>query len=391
MNVANESTEASDFEAGAIEATPGIIEALTRPLTAEEKSPKPRDAKPPRIAFTGNYEAVNRFYYRNGWTDGLPIVPPTEEAVAEMLTGTDLPADHVVAKVIPRLGKATVEKIAINAVMAGALPTHMPVLIAAVQALEDQNTRYDTFQVSTGSWAPFFAVSGPIRNEININNSTGALSPGNIANSAIGRTIGLIAKNIGGARKAIEDMGVIGNPSKYSLVIAENEEDSPWEPLHVERGYKKENNTVTVFFPNNFLQSVPMGTDADGLARSLANLQPSSMSCLIVIPSHAKILADAGWTKEKLKQYVLENAPGRTPMRKQQDADASEVLSAPPRAYNTSELMLLVAGGPGAWMATLRSVGGIQNTFVTKQIELPRNWDKVVAKYRNVIPMYAEY
>jgi len=161
LNVANESTEASDFEAGAIAATPGIIEGLTRPLTDEEKSPKPRDVKPPRIAFQGNYETVNRFYYRNGWTDGLPIVPPTEDAVAEMMTGTDLPADHVVAKIIPRLGKATVEKIAINAVMAGALPTHMPVLIAAVQALDDQNTRFDTFQVSTGSWAPFFAVNGP--------------------------------------------------------------------------------------------------------------------------------------------------------------------------------------------------------------------------------------
>ena len=391
LNVANESTEASDFEAGAIEATPRIIEALTKPLTAEEKSPSPRNAKPPRIAFAGNYEAVNRFYYRNGWTDGLPIVPPTEEAVAEMLTGTDLPADHVVAKVIPRLGKATVEKIAVNAVMAGALPTHMPVLIAAVQAFEDQKTRFDTFEVSTGSWAPFFAINGKIRHDILINYSSGALSPGNIANSAIGRAIGLIVRNIGGARKAIEDMGVIGNPAKYSLVIGENEEETPWEPLHVERGFRKEDNTLTVFFPNNFLQSVPMGTDAEGIARSLANLQPWSMSCLIVIPSHAKILADAGWTKEKLKKFVLENAPSNTPARKQQDANASEVLSAPPAAYNTDELMILVAGGPGAWMAALRSVGGIQNSFVTKKIELPRNWDKVVAKYKNVVPVYAEY
>ena len=391
LNIPNESTVPADIEAGTTAAMPGIVEALTKPLTADEKSPKPRDVKPPRIAFRGDYEGVNRFFYRNGWADGLPIVPPTEAAVAEMMTGTDLPPDYVVAKVIPRLGKATVEKIAINAVMAGALPTHMPVLIAAVQALDDHRTRYDTFQVSTGSWAPFFAINGQIRHDIHINFSSGALSPGNIANSAIGRAIGLIAKNIGGARKAIEDMGVIGNPSKYSLVIGENEEDSPWEPLHVERGFRKEDNTLTVFFPNNFLQSVPSGTDADSLARSLANLQPNSMSCVIVIPSHAKILADAGWTKERLKQFVLENAPGRTPLRKQQDADASQVLSAPPRAFNTNELMILVAGGPGAWMATLRSVGGIQNSFVTKKIELPRNWDELVKKYRNIVPVYAEY
>ena len=113
----------------------------------------------------------------------------------------------MVAKVIPRLGKATVEKIAINAVMAGALPTHMPVLIAAVQALADQKTRFDTFEVSTGSWAPFFAINGPIRHDIHVNFSSGSLSPGNIANSAIGRAVGLIVKNIGGARKGCRGHG----------------------------------------------------------------------------------------------------------------------------------------------------------------------------------------
>jgi hypothetical protein len=388
LNVPNEGRIASEFEAGAIKAMPDIIDGLTKPLTAEEKSPTPRDATTPRIAFRGNYEAVNRFYYRNGWTDGLPIVPPTDAAVKEMLTGTDLPADHIVAKVIPRLGKATVEKIAINAVMAGALPTHMPVLIAAVQALEDQRTRFDTFEVSTGSWAPFFIINGPIRNDIHVNFGSGALSPGNIANSAIGRAVGLIVKNIGGARKGIEDMGVIGNPSKYSLVIGENEEETPWDPLHVERGFKKEDNVITVFFPNNFLQNVPGGGDAQGIAQSLASLQPISMSAVIVIPQLAKTLADGGFTKERLKQFILENG---APARKTQTADASTVLATPPRAFNTEELMILVAGGPGAWAATLRSVGGISNSFVSKKVELPRNWDELVKKYRNIVPVYVEY
>ena len=180
--MACESTVKADIEAGTAAAMPGIVESLTKPLTADEKSPKPKVVKTPRVVFKGNYEEVNRFYYKNGWTDGLPIVPPTEKAVAEMMTGTDLPPDHVVAKVIPRLGKATVEKIAINAVMAGALPTHMPVLIAAVQALADPENRFDTFEVSTGSWAPFFAINGPIRHDIHVNFSSGALSPGNIAN-----------------------------------------------------------------------------------------------------------------------------------------------------------------------------------------------------------------
>jgi hypothetical protein len=386
LNVACESTVVEDIEAGTAAAIPGIVEMLTNPLTAEEKSPKQLAAKPPKIIFRGNYEQVNRYFYKNGWTDGLPIVPPTEKAVAEMMTGTDLPSNQVVAKVIPRLGKATVEKIAVNAVMAGALPTHMPVLIATVQALADPKTRFDTFEVSTGSWAPFLAVNGPIRQDIHLNYSSGALSPGDIANAAIGRAIGLIVKNIGGARKGVEDMGVIGNPAKYSLVLAESEEESPWDPLHVERGFKQEDNTVTMFFPNSYTQSVPRETSAQGLAQSLADMGPWNMSCLIVIPSHARILSKEGWTKKKLKEFILKNARSASPSRR----GNSDVLSQPP-PVDTDGLIIVVAGGPGAWMGMLRSVGGIENSFVTKKIELPRNWDKLVAKYKDVVPVYKKY
>jgi hypothetical protein len=386
LNVPCESTVAADIEAGTASAMQGIVESLTRPLTADEKSPKPSAEKPPRFVFTGTYDEVNLFFYRNGWTDGLPIVPPTDSAVKEMMTGTDLPADHIVAKVIPRLGKATIEKIAVNAVMAGALPTHMPVLIAAVQALMDQRSRFDTFEVSTGSWAPFFAVNGPIRNDIHVNYGSGALSPGNIANAAIGRAVGLIVKNIGGARKGVEDMGVIGNPAKYSLVLGESEEESPWEPLHVERGFHKDDNTVTLFFPNGFSQSVPRETSAQGIAQSLADMGPWNMSCLIVIPSHAKVLSAEGWTKKKLKEFILKSAASPFPARK----ESSDVLSQPPAA-DADGLLIVVAGGPGAWMGMLRSVGGIQNGFITRKIELPRNWDKLVAKYRNVVPNHKAY
>jgi hypothetical protein len=386
LNVPCESTVAADIEAGTAAAMQGIVESLTTPLTAEEKSPKPSTAKPPKFIFKGTYDEVNRFFYQNGFTDGLPIVPPTEKAVLEMMTGTDLPANQVVAKVIPRLGKATVEKIAVNAVMAGALPTHMPLLIAAVQALMDQRSRFDTFEVSTGSWAPFFAINGPIRNDIHVNYSSGALSPGNIANAAIGRAVGLIVKNIGGARKGVEDMGVIGNPAKYSLVIGESEEESPWEPLHVERGFKKEESTLTLFFPNGYTQSVPRETSAQGIAQSLADMGPWNMSCLIVIPSHAKVLSAEGWTKNKLKEFILKNAASRIPARKEN----SDVLSQPPAA-DADGLLIVVAGGPGAWMGMLRSVGGIQNGFITRKIELPRNWDKLVAKYKDVVPTYKTY
>jgi hypothetical protein len=381
-----ETNEKSEIEAGVAAAMEDIIAALTRPLTAAEKSPKLQVERLPRIAFTGSYEEVNRFFYRKGWTDGLAIAPPTEKAVAEMMTGTDLPANHVVAKVIPRLGKATIEKIAVNAVMAGALPTHMPVLIAAVQALMDPKSRFDTFEVSTGSWAPFLVVNGPIRNDIHINCSSGALSPGDISNAAIGRAVGLIVKNIGGARKGVEDMGVLGNPGKYSLVLGEYEEESPWEPLHVERGYRKEDSALTVFLPNTYVQTIPRDTNAKGFVETYASLNPGSMSCLVVVPTHANVLASNGWTKKKIKEFILENSA--SPFPPVQGGEGTPIL---PTTPSINDLMIVVAGGPGAWIGLLRSAGGWENSFVTKKIDLPRKWDKLVAKYKNVVPAYTGY
>jgi hypothetical protein len=386
-SVACESTVKAEIEEGIAAAMKDVVEGLTRPLIPEEKSPKQQTGKTPRVAFKGSLQEVNRFYYSKGWTDGLPIIPPTEAAVAEMMTGTDLPPDHVVATLIPRKGKATVEKIAINAVMAGALPTYMPVLIAAVQSFADPKTRFDTFEVSTGSWAPFLAINGRIRNDLNINCSSGALSPGNIANAAIGRAVGLIVKNIGGARKAVEDMGVIGNPGKYSLVIGEDEEASPWEPLSIERGFKKEDNTVTVFFPNTFIQTVPGGTNAQGILDTLAGITTSTMSSVILIPSWAKVLSSEGWTKQKVKEYLAAHG---TPTRS--SVAGLENAASPPK-IDIDSLMILVAGGPGSFIALLRSAGPgfFENALVSKKIELPKNWDKLVAKYKDLKPNYEKY
>lgn len=381
-----ETNEKTEIEKGVADAMESMVSALTRPLSADEKSPQPRVEKAPRIAFAGGYEAVNRYFYRNGWTDGLAIAPPTEKAVAEMMTGTDLPPDHIVARLIPRLGKATVEKIAVNAVMAGALPTHMPVLIAAVQSLMDQRARFDTFGVSTGSWAPFFIINGPIRKDIHINCSSGALSPGDIANAAIGRAMGLIIKNIGGARKGIEDMGVLGNPGKYTLVLGEYEEESPWEPLHVERGFNREDSTVTLFLPNTYIQTIPRDTNAKGYLETYASLNPGSMSCILIVPPHAGALADAGWTKKGIKEYILENSA--SPFPSSREGRGTPIL---PVTSRIEDIMILVAGGPGAWIGLMRSAGGWENGFVTIKIDLPRNWDELVAKYKTMVPVYAGY
>jgi hypothetical protein len=225
-NIPSECSVEADIQAGITEALDEIIQALTKPPTAEEKSPKRDVEKPARIIFKGNLEEINRFFYRRGWTDGLPIMPPTEEAVNEMLNGTDLPRDYLVADIPPMKGHATVEKIAINAVMAGCLPTYMPLLIAGIECMMQQGkggrkdpiAAYGLVLVSAGSWSPLWIINGPIRDQIQINYGIGALGPGRIANKAIGRALYLITKNIGGSRETVECMASIGNPSRVVVL-----------------------------------------------------------------------------------------------------------------------------------------------------------------------------
>jgi hypothetical protein len=181
-NIPCECTVPDKIAAGVQEVLSDVVDGLTKPLKPEEIAPEARPTELTQgIVFEGDLAEVQRFFYKRGWTDGLPIMPPTREAVEEMLAGTDLPPEHMVGKMIPRLGKATVEKIAINAAMAGALPTAMPVLIAAVEAMLDPLSSYGIFQVSTGSWSPFLIVNGPIREQIRVNGSSGAMSPGDLA------------------------------------------------------------------------------------------------------------------------------------------------------------------------------------------------------------------
>ena len=392
-----------DIEAGVDGAFDDIVASLVKPLTAEEESPKPMEREEPaRIIFKGSLEEVNRFFYQRGWTDGLPIIPPTDEAVAEMLTGTDLPAEHLVAELEPRRGKATVERIAVNAAMAGALPTYMPLLIAGVQALA-ANPASGMMAASTGSFSPFWLINGPISKDLQINSSFGAMSPGNIANATIGRAMGLITKNIRGVRKQIEDMGVLGNPGKYTMVAAENEEFSPWEPMHVEHGFQKEDSTITLTFPQSFQQMVPFGTDDKGILGTVINsITPARMGVfgLVLTPAHAKSLDRRGWTKQKIKDYIIENAHVPMDQLKQfgpgvrgsifidiseDQGDSFSIFQITQR--DPEPVQVYVFGGFGSWLGFLQ--GGPQP--VMKKAELPKNWDTLVAQYKNIVPSYVRY
>jgi hypothetical protein len=394
-----ESTMKDVIEAGVLAAVDSILKAAVTPLTAAERSPQ---VKPPektaRIVFKGNLDDVNRFYYGRGWTDGFPIIPPTEEKVAEMLTGTDLPPDTLLGKLIPRQGKATVEKIAVNAVMAGALPTYMPVLIAATKLLLNSEMGFlgfCTFGVSTGSWSPFWVINGPIRNEINLNSGSGVLSPGNIANATIGRAMGLIIKNIGGIRKGIEDMGVMGNPMKYTMVLAENEEASPWEPLNTEYGLKKGDNSVMISFPQSYIQHYPPSSDGEGIMRSVVNhIVPGMVYTVVFPPMHAKTLASLGWNKQSIKDYICKNARMTADRQRSmiaQDIAKSNENSTIPIIRDPRTLRIVVAGGPGAFIAHAIGGGPTPGKAEIEKIELPANWDKLVKKYRNIVPNHVRY
>jgi hypothetical protein len=283
--------------------------------------------------------------------------------------------------------------------MAGLCPP-IPLLIAA-QAVMEPRAFFGTYQVSTGSWAPCLLVNGPLRKDLNINCKSGVMSPGDIANATIGRALGLTIKNIGGARKGIEDMGVMGNPMKYSLVLGENEEDSPWEPLHVQEGLKKEDNAVTVFFPNSLIQLMSYGSNDEGILRTaIYNLPPGrrGLICLLMIPPHAKTLSENGWTKKDVTAFISEYA--RAPLSHHQDywgsfrrsgdkSMLSSAMDSPQESVsilrNPEWLRIFVTGGAGNFVSML--MGGLTvgvTGWATRKVELPANWDKLVAKYKGI-------
>lgn len=231
-----------------------IVTALTRPLTQEEVKPKPiaqeitgGSIKISAKSYTDAYNRFNQMFYEKRWSDGLPVVPPTHEAVKWMLKGTTRSPKEILGKVAIKNGTATIEKIAINSVMAGARPEYLPVIIAAMEAMLDKDFDFTHLQASTGSVTPVIIINGPIAKELNVNSGIGYLGHGWSANTTIGRAVRLCMINLGHVWPQVNDMGLTGREAVFgNYTFAENEEDSPWEPYQVERGYKSEDSTVTV-------------------------------------------------------------------------------------------------------------------------------------------------
>lgn len=230
-----------------------IIDALTRPLSAEEKNPdlKTREKQVESVEVTADdYESAlemfNQNYMENHWSDGLPLIPPTETAVQRMLEGTSRLPDEVIGKVPYRNGIATVKKIAVNAVMAGAKPEYLPVILSVMECLTEEGT-YTHMMASEGSFTLMIMVSGPLGKELDMNSGVGLLGHGWRANNTIGRAVRLCLINLGYLWPGEIDMALIGRPSPHTFyTFAENIDESPWESFNEGLGYKREDSCVTV-------------------------------------------------------------------------------------------------------------------------------------------------
>lgn len=343
------------------------------------------------VTLPDSLEAINDYFYQHSWTDGLPILPPTEERVKAMLDGMLWRSpDDVLAVLPPANRSATIQKIAINAVMAGCLPSYLPVIAAAVQAVSEPVYGLAHRQTTTHAGAPLIIVNGPILERIGLNYGNGVFGPGWRANATIGRALRLILINIGGAIPGEVDFCQHGHPGKYTFCIAEHEKANPWEPLHVERGFNRDASVVTVVnaeAPHSMTENVQ--TDPNEIVRTFAptmaalgsnNIYSQGTPVLILGPEHAGHFAEASWSKQDLKLALFDRA--RQPWGLIRDRGKSKGPRFPvwidrndsnamvPIVGRPEDLIVIVAGGAGGksmWCPT----AGAQSLSVSKPVESP--------------------
>jgi hypothetical protein len=364
-----------------------VIEGLTRPLDTGDLKGVSFERSTPRLLEPDSEDNLRQLFEDNQWTDHLPIVLPTEERVARMLEGTSHPPDKVVGKLRPTYFREywefTVEKVAVNAVMAGAKPEYLPVILAL--AASGQTARSS----STNSFAVFSLVNGPIRKEIGMGDGIGAMGPYNHANATIGRAYNLLSMNLqGGSVPGDTYMGTLGNWYNYSATFAEAEERSPWTPFHVQHGFKPTDSTASVFFGGWYTQSGygPRETWQEKFKHSFASAEHYLPPIIVMDPLCARGFVDLGYdTKEKLIAWCAEN--GRVSAREYWDnqwiqtlvhplavagvepyatrlkADPDELI----QVYTADEIKIIVAGGEtqGAW----KMIGGRYNPKSTVSID----------------------
>jgi len=324
--------------------------------------------------------------YERGWTDGLPITMPTEKRVLAMLAGTTRDPQEVVATVPPDLVACTVEKVAINAVMAGCKPEYLPVVLAAVEAACTDAFNMHGLLATTMPTGPVLIVNGPIRRAIGMNSGINVFGQGNRANATIGRALQLVVRNVGGGRPGEVDRATFGNPGKISFCFPEDEEGSPWTPLSADFGFAAGTNTVTLF-PGEAPRSIvdQLSRDPESLARSFAvclrtvhhpKLPLIFDAILAVGPEHARVFREAGWDKQQLlaRLHELLMLPGSEIIRGAggiAEGAPEHLANATLPKFRPGGLLLVHCGGGAGLFSSIIggwANGAIGSTPVTREI-----------------------
>ena len=325
--------------------------------------------------------------HQSGCTDGLPVVIPTRDRVDRLVLASGLDSDVDLGAMGPGGGAATVEKLAINAVMAGCLPDQMAVVLAAVRAILQPAFDLGEMQSTTHSTAPLMIVNGPVVGHCDIAGGFGALGPGHRANASIGRAVRLCMMNIGGARPGVSDMALLGHPGKFSFCLAEDEMSSPWEPLATAYGYSSDESVVTILGAEA-PHSVVFTNDADDknsplrLLRALAvaiantgsnnaNLSGGATS-IALNPEHAQVLADAGMSRSDVQaelQRMAVNTRGQIRSFNTGFIAAGDDNDLIPAVRRPTDIVLFVAGGAGLYSAVFPSwAAGTHRNSVVHEI-----------------------
>ena len=336
-----------------------------------------------RHAIDDTVDAIE-FCHEKGWTDGLPVIPPTLDRVQAMLEAVRLDPQHQVAFIAHRAVAITAEKVAVNAVMAGCKPGYMPVLLAAIEGIGDPAWSYHGPGTSTGGAAVLIVVNGPIARELDINAGDNLFGPGWRANATIGRAVRLVMRNVCGSRPGTLDRGTLGHPGKLSYVIAENEAESPWPPLHVERGFHPGQSAVTVMAaeaPHQFYNQ--LSSRAEGILTTLCddmrisgNVVGQPQYAVILAGEHMRTIAENGWGKPQIRQFIFDHTQNSLAHLKQTHRLAGEVKPGDesrlrPLVETPDDILVLAAGGrAGAFSAYIPGWASKRSSqAVTKEVK----------------------
>jgi hypothetical protein len=383
-----------------------VIETLTGEIAAPGR-PAAVEPGPGDIVFKGSFEEVNDLFYDNHWTDGLPVIPPTLKKIQEFLRYTDRSPDEVIGTLPPAKREATIWKVAVNAVMAGCRPEYMPVLTAIAEAVADP--RYGIQHAgSTSGWAPLIILNGPVIKQLGFNSGPGVTRPGRRANTTVSRFLRLLMINLSGYLVGITDKATFGQ--NYFIALAEAEEESPWEPLSADRGFKPDSNIVTVTSAETLSDAfASFGTGEEQL-KTIAWQVARELSAVPVIlsfgrersivvalsPLIANLIGKAGYSKDDVRQYLFKNArmrasefdmilshttacnlvaAGRLEEQFCESTDPDRMI---PLVHSPEDFLVIVSGDPARNRSFVTLQGGEQGLATSKEIKLPPNWNQRV-------------